>query len=94
MKTRSNYRLSTRNSPSTSRHRRVAKAIAMQFITISTYVKEKKDGVRKMSVAKTIAKKPNDLRTLVAERDKCVLKLSSNLYTHATNVHTHTSTHA
>lgn len=65
----------------------------MQFITIRIYVKEKKDGVRKMSIAKTIAKKPNDLKTLMAERDKCVLELSSDLYTHATNVHTHLSPH-
>lgn len=93
MKRRCNYRLSTRNSPSTSRHRSVAKAIAMQFITIRTYVKEKKDGVRKMSVAKTIAKKPNDLRSPVAERDKCVLKLSSDLHTHVI-LCTHTSSHA
>lgn len=45
-----------------------------------------------MSKAKAIAKKPNDLRSVV-EGDSCVLKLPSDPHTHATNVHTHLYPH-
>jgi hypothetical protein len=48
---------------------------------------------KSISVVKTIDTKPDALRTHVVEGDKCVWKPSSDLYTHATSVHTYPYMH-